>query len=67
MIFFLISVSKVTSTAPAAIVPPASGDLDLFTDQTTKSEEVPKKPLSKDSILSLYGTTNMQQQNTAGK
>ncbi|XP_077343527.1 stromal membrane-associated protein 1 isoform X1 [Lithobates pipiens] len=58
--------TQVTSTAPAAIVPPASGDLDLFTDQTAKSEEVPKKPLSKDSILSLYGTTNMQQQNTAG-
>lgn len=56
---------KVTTTA-AANVPPPSGDLDLFTDQTTKSEDVPKKPLSKDSILSLYGTTNIQQQNTAG-
>ncbi|KAM5163450.1 stromal membrane-associated protein 1 isoform 2-T2 [Mantella aurantiaca] len=58
--------TQVTSTAQTANVPPASGDLDLFTDQTTKSEEVAKKPLSKDSILSLYGTTNMQQQNTAG-
>lgn len=59
--------TQVTSTAPAATnVPPATGDLDLFTDQTTKSEEVTKKPLSKDSILSLYGTTNIQQQNTTG-
>ncbi|XP_072264601.1 stromal membrane-associated protein 1 isoform X2 [Pyxicephalus adspersus] len=59
--------TQVTSTAPSsANVPSATGDLDLFTEQTTKSEETAKKPLSKDSILSLYGTTNMQQQNTAG-
>ncbi|XP_075058697.1 stromal membrane-associated protein 1 isoform X2 [Mixophyes fleayi] len=59
--------TQVTSTAPAAAsVPPSSGDLDLFTDQAAKSEENPKKPLSKDSILSLYGTANLQQQNTAG-
>uniref|UniRef100_A0A6I8S329 Small ArfGAP 1 n=1 Tax=Xenopus tropicalis TaxID=8364 RepID=A0A6I8S329_XENTR len=56
-----------TSTNPASTsISSSSGDLDLFTDQTTKSEETQKKPLSKDSILSLYGTTNMQQQNTTG-
>lgn len=47
-----------TSTNPASTsISSSSGDLDLFTDQTTKSEETQKKPLSKDSILSLYGTT----------
>ncbi|XP_063772854.1 stromal membrane-associated protein 1 isoform X2 [Pseudophryne corroboree] len=60
--------TQVTSTTPVAVSvpPPSSGDLDLFTDQTVKSEETQKKPMSKDSILSLYGTTNLQQQNTAG-
>ncbi|KAM3932081.1 stromal membrane-associated protein 1 isoform 2-T2 [Leptodactylus fuscus] len=59
--------TPVTTTAPAASsVPPASGDLDLFTEPSTKSEDTSKKPLSKDSILSLYGTTNMQQANTTG-
>ncbi|KAM4771647.1 stromal membrane-associated protein 1 isoform 2-T2 [Rhinophrynus dorsalis] len=59
--------TQVTSTNPVGgTVPSSSGDLDLFTDQTTKSEDTPKKPLSKDSILSLYGTTNIQQQNTPG-
>ncbi|KAM9362490.1 stromal membrane-associated protein 1-like [Symphorus nematophorus] len=40
------------------------GDLDLFSDSssTTKTEDTAKKPLSKDSILSLYGTNNMSQQ-----
>lgn len=40
------------------------GDLDLFSDSssTTKSDDVAKKPLSKDSILSLYGTNSMSQQ-----
>ncbi|XP_049674149.1 stromal membrane-associated protein 1 isoform X2 [Accipiter gentilis] len=56
-----------TSTKPAAAtLSAASGDLDLFTEQTTKSEESAKKQLSKDSILSLYGTGTMQQQNTPG-
>ncbi|XP_067354129.1 stromal membrane-associated protein 1-like isoform X2 [Channa argus] len=40
------------------------GDLDLFSDSssTTKTEDSAKKPLSKDSILSLYGTNSMSQQ-----
>ncbi|NXN31269.1 SMAP1 protein, partial [Nycticryphes semicollaris] len=56
-----------TSTKPtAASLSVASGDLDLFTEQTTKSEELAKKQLSKDSILSLYGTGTMQQQSASG-
>uniref|UniRef100_A0A2I2YWM8 Small ArfGAP 1 n=1 Tax=Gorilla gorilla gorilla TaxID=9595 RepID=A0A2I2YWM8_GORGO len=57
-----------TSSAPAAAIlsTVTSGDLDLFTEQTTKSEEVAKKQLSKDSILSLYGTGTIQQQSTPG-
>ncbi|XP_073531612.1 stromal membrane-associated protein 1 isoform X2 [Phyllobates terribilis] len=59
--------TQVTSTAPAApSIPQPSGDLDLFTEPSTKSDETTKKPLSKDSILSLYGTTSMQQPNTTG-
>ncbi|XP_069830696.1 stromal membrane-associated protein 1 isoform X1 [Dendropsophus ebraccatus] len=59
--------TQVTATAQAAAsIPPPSGDLDLFTEPATKSEEAPKKPLSKDSILSLYGTTSMQQPNPTG-
>ncbi|KAM4866481.1 stromal membrane-associated protein 1 isoform 3-T3 [Thomomys bottae] len=56
--------SSVPAAAPLSTV--TSGDLDLFTEQTTKSEEVAKKQLSKDSILSLYGTGTIQQQNTPG-
>ncbi|XP_042543020.1 stromal membrane-associated protein 1 isoform X4 [Dipodomys spectabilis] len=56
--------SSVPATAPLSTV--TSGDLDLFTEQTTKSEEVAKKQLSKDSILSLYGTGTIQQQSTPG-
>ncbi|XP_027874252.1 stromal membrane-associated protein 1-like [Xiphophorus couchianus] len=39
-------------------------DLDLFSDNSsaTKAEDGTKKPLSKDSILSLYGTNSMSQQ-----
>ncbi|NXY04407.1 SMAP1 protein, partial [Pteruthius melanotis] len=56
-----------TSTKPAAAtLSGAAGDLDLFTEQTTKSEESAKKQLSKDSILSLYGTGTIQQQNAPG-
>lgn len=57
-----------TSSVPAAatLSTVTSGDLDLFTEQTTKSEEVAKKQLSKDSILSLYGTGTIQQQSTPG-
>uniref|UniRef100_A0A670YSL1 Small ArfGAP 1 n=1 Tax=Pseudonaja textilis TaxID=8673 RepID=A0A670YSL1_PSETE len=54
------------STNPvAATLSAASGDLDLFTEQT-KLEESAKKPLSKDSILSLYGTGTLPQQNVPG-
>ncbi|XP_051940347.1 stromal membrane-associated protein 1 [Hippocampus zosterae] len=40
------------------------GELDLFNDSssTTKTEDHAKKPMSKDSILSLYGTNNMPPQ-----
>lgn len=56
-----------TSAKPAAAtLSAAAGDLDLFTEQTTKSEESTKKQLSKDSILSLYGTGTMQQQSAPG-
>ncbi|XP_077163429.1 stromal membrane-associated protein 1 isoform X2 [Paroedura picta] len=58
--------SQTASTNPAvASSSAASGDLDLFTEQT-KSEESAKKLLSKDSILSLYGTGAMPQQNAPG-
>uniref|UniRef100_A0A8D1YB59 Small ArfGAP 1 n=1 Tax=Sus scrofa TaxID=9823 RepID=A0A8D1YB59_PIG len=56
--------SSVPAAAPLSTV--TSGDLDLFTEQTTKSEEVAKKQLSKDSILSLYGTGTLQQQSAPG-
>ncbi|XP_006770392.2 PREDICTED: stromal membrane-associated protein 1 [Myotis davidii] len=57
-----------TSSVPAAttVSTVASGDLDLFTEQTTKSEEVTKKQLSKDSILSLYGAGTVQPQSAPG-
>uniref|UniRef100_A0A8D0HK93 Small ArfGAP 1 n=1 Tax=Sphenodon punctatus TaxID=8508 RepID=A0A8D0HK93_SPHPU len=56
-----------TSNKPTAgTLSTASGDLDLFTEQTTKSEESAKKQLSKDSILSLYGTGTIQQPNAPG-
>nr|XP_047933395.1 stromal membrane-associated protein 1 isoform X2 [Anser cygnoides] len=62
-----VSPAQSASTKPtAATLSAASGDLDLFTEQTTKSEESAKKQLSKDSILSLYGTGTMQQQNAPG-
>ncbi|XP_051881163.1 stromal membrane-associated protein 1 isoform X2 [Pristis pectinata] len=55
-----------TSTKPTgAALSAAAGDLDLFIEPTTKSEDC-KKPLSKDSILSLYGTGTMQQQQQQG-
>ncbi|XP_019376036.1 PREDICTED: stromal membrane-associated protein 1 isoform X2 [Gavialis gangeticus] len=61
------SSAQTASTKPAAAtLSSVSADLDLFTEQTTKSEESAKKQLSKDSILSLYGTGAMQQQNAPG-
>lgn len=64
----VMSPAQGTSSVPAAATVSAvpSGDLDLFTDQTTKSEEVAKKQLSKDSILSLYGAGTIQQQSAPG-
>ncbi|XP_053769558.1 stromal membrane-associated protein 1 isoform X3 [Desmodus rotundus] len=64
----VMSPAQGTSSVPAAatVSTVTSGDLDLFTDQTTKSEEVAKKQLSKDSILSLYGAGTIQQQSTPG-
>ncbi|KAM6972211.1 stromal membrane-associated protein 1-like isoform 2-T2 [Aplochiton taeniatus] len=39
------------------------GELDLFSEtSSSKGEDASKKPLSKDSILSLYGTSSMPQQ-----
>ncbi|XP_061062928.1 stromal membrane-associated protein 1 isoform X2 [Eubalaena glacialis] len=57
-----------TSSVPAAaaLSTVTSGDLDLFTEQATKSEEVAKKQLSRDSILSLYGTGAIQQHSAPG-
>ncbi|XP_041108005.1 stromal membrane-associated protein 1-like [Polyodon spathula] len=58
---------QATSSKPAATTSAAvSGDLDLFTKAPAKSEESAKKPLSKDSILSLYSTGSMQQQTAPG-
>lgn len=71
-----VSSSNAASTptqAPAAAVGASSGsgqgDLDLFSDSssTTKTDDVAKKPLSKDSILSLYGTNSMSHQAPAGE
>lgn len=48
----------------------ASGqeELNLFSDNSSasKTDDTGKKPLSKDSILSLYGTNNMPQQAAPG-
>lgn len=66
-----VSTSNVANTptqAPAAAggisSASAQGDLDLFSDNssTTKLDDATKKQLSKDSILSLYGTNSMPQQ-----
>ncbi|XP_058032476.1 stromal membrane-associated protein 1 isoform X2 [Ahaetulla prasina] len=59
------SAQNASTNPAAATLSAASGDLDLFTEQT-KSEESTKKPLSKDSILSLYGTGTLPQQNVPG-
>ncbi|XP_020855799.1 stromal membrane-associated protein 1 isoform X1 [Phascolarctos cinereus] len=71
----------ISNPLPATVIPPAQGpppvpvaatlttgsvDLDLFTEPTTKTEESAKKQLSKDSILSLYGTGTIQQPSAPG-
>ncbi|XP_077093049.1 stromal membrane-associated protein 1 isoform X2 [Siphateles boraxobius] len=55
------AVAGATATGSSA---PAQGDLDLFseTSGSSKAEESAKKPLSKDSILSLYGSSTVPQQ-----
>ncbi|XP_016127812.1 stromal membrane-associated protein 1-like isoform X3 [Sinocyclocheilus grahami] len=55
------AVAGATGTGSAAS---AQGDLDLFseTSGSSKAEDSAKKPLSKDSILSLYGSSNVPQQ-----
>ncbi|XP_023654207.1 stromal membrane-associated protein 1-like isoform X6 [Paramormyrops kingsleyae] len=56
--------SGATSAPGAGGSGPAQGDLDLFGERGSKTEETSKKPLSKDSILSLYssGGGGMSQQ-----
>ncbi|KAM9477809.1 stromal membrane-associated protein 1 isoform 2-T2 [Clarias gariepinus] len=52
--------SGTVATAGAAPVP---SDLDLFSENSSnKAEDSTKKPLSKDSILSLYGSSTVPQQ-----
>ncbi|XP_061625803.1 stromal membrane-associated protein 1 isoform X1 [Phyllopteryx taeniolatus] len=65
------SVAGTPTQPPAAVVGGAGsgqGNLDLFNDSssTTKTEDNAKKPLSKDSILSLYGTNMSPQAPAAG-
>lgn len=56
--------TEASSTLPAVAASSAApGELDLFTEPATKSDDAVKKPLSKDSILSLYGTGTIPQQN----
>lgn len=56
--------SSVPAAATLSIV--TTGDLDLFGEQIAKSDEVAKKQLSMDSILSLYGAGAMRQQSAPG-
>uniref|UniRef100_A0A3B3R8F1 Small ArfGAP 1 n=1 Tax=Paramormyrops kingsleyae TaxID=1676925 RepID=A0A3B3R8F1_9TELE len=60
----VIRPSGATSAPGAGGSGPAQGDLDLFGERGSKTEETSKKPLSKDSILSLYssGGGGMSQQ-----
>ncbi|XP_060782007.1 stromal membrane-associated protein 1 isoform X3 [Neoarius graeffei] len=53
-------VGATSGTAGAA---PVQSDLDLFSENSSsKAEDSTKKPLSKDSILSLYGSSSVPQQ-----
>ncbi|CAN0022633.1 unnamed protein product [Lampetra planeri] len=40
----------------------SNSDLSLFSEAAAKAEDAAKKPLTKDSIMSLYGPQQMQQQ-----
>ncbi|XP_028822938.1 stromal membrane-associated protein 1-like [Denticeps clupeoides] len=56
-----------SGAAGAGTAPPAQGDLDLFSESGgsgAKADDSAKKPLSKDSILSLYGSSTINQQPT---
>ncbi|XP_073729396.1 stromal membrane-associated protein 1 isoform X1 [Misgurnus anguillicaudatus] len=54
----------VAGAAGTGSAAPAQGDLDLFSENSgsSKAEDSAKKPLSKDSILSLYGSSAVPQQ-----
>ncbi|KAL2083466.1 hypothetical protein ACEWY4_021239 [Coilia grayii] len=63
--------TSASSGAEAAPAPASSsqGELDLFSEGSSsgtgsKAEDSAKKPLSKDSILSLYGSSSVPQQPT---
>ncbi|XP_061085599.1 stromal membrane-associated protein 1-like isoform X1 [Conger conger] len=56
------SAAGVPATAGTGSSAPAQGDLDLFSESSSKADDSAKKPLSKDSILSLYSTSGMGQQ-----
>ncbi|XP_011611352.1 stromal membrane-associated protein 1-like [Takifugu rubripes] len=66
--FTQVSSSNMVSTPTQAVggasTASGQGDLDLFSDTSSanKTDDTGKKPLSKDSILSLYGTNSMPQQ-----
>uniref|UniRef100_H3DPX1 Small ArfGAP 1 n=1 Tax=Tetraodon nigroviridis TaxID=99883 RepID=H3DPX1_TETNG len=53
-----------TQAGGGASAASGQGELNLFSDNGSagKTEDTGKKPLSKDSILSLYGTNSMPQQ-----
>ncbi|XP_060728572.1 stromal membrane-associated protein 1 isoform X4 [Tachysurus vachellii] len=56
-------VGATSSTAGTAGAAPAQSDLDLFSENSSnKAEDSTKKPLSKDTILSLYGSSTVPQQ-----
>ncbi|XP_057198601.1 stromal membrane-associated protein 1 isoform X1 [Triplophysa rosa] len=58
------SAVPVAGSAGTGSADPAQGDLDLFSENSgsSKAEDSAKKPLSKDSILSLYGSSSVPQQ-----
>ncbi|XP_026792648.1 stromal membrane-associated protein 1 isoform X3 [Pangasianodon hypophthalmus] len=56
-------VGATSGTAGTAGAAPVQSDLDLFSENSSnKAEDSTKKPLSKDSILSLYGSSAVPQQ-----
>ncbi|KAK3573875.1 hypothetical protein QTP86_032965 [Hemibagrus guttatus] len=56
-------VGATSGTAGTAGSAPVQSDLDLFSESSSsKAEDSTKKPLSKDSILSLYGSSTVPQQ-----